>query len=71
MTPGEEARVVDPRSEISAFALWQLHRRRRALREEYLAAWNATAGATGTGRPVDALLTPVAGHVAPPHGMNR
>ncbi|KAI0735195.1 amidase signature domain-containing protein [Earliella scabrosa] len=53
---------------ISAYALWQLHKKRTALREEYLAAWRATASITGTGRPIDAIIAPVAPFAAPPHG---
>ncbi|KAI0757016.1 general amidase [Daedaleopsis nitida] len=53
---------------ISAYDLWQLHKKRIALREEYLAAWRATAAVTGTGRPVDAIIAPVASYAAPPHG---
>ncbi len=56
---------------ISAYALWQLHKKRIALREEYLAAWRATASVTGTGRPIDAVITPVAPYAAPPHGQVR
>lgn len=53
---------------ISAYELWKLHKKRIALREEYLNAWRATADATGTGRPVDAIIAPVAPYAAPPHG---
>ena len=53
---------------ISAYQLWQLHKKRIALREEYLAAWQASASATGTGRPVDGVIGPVAPYAAPPHG---
>ncbi len=53
---------------ISAYKLWQLHKKRIALREEYLAALRASANATGTGRPVDAIIGPVAPYAAPPHG---
>ncbi|RPD82580.1 general amidase [Lentinus tigrinus ALCF2SS1-7] len=53
---------------ISAYQLWQLHKKRIALREEYLAAWRASASTTGTGRPVDAIIGPVAPYAAPPHG---
>ena len=53
---------------ISAFELWQLQKTRRTIREEYLALWNATKSETGTGRPIDAIITPVAPFAAPPHG---
>ena len=53
---------------ISAYQLWRLHKQRIMLREEYLAAWRATASLTGTGRPMDAIIAPVAPFAAPPHG---
>ena len=53
---------------ISAYQLWQLQKARTTLREEYLAAWRASAAYTGTGRPVDAIIAPVAPHAASPHG---
>ncbi|KAJ8456761.1 hypothetical protein ONZ45_g18588 [Pleurotus djamor] len=48
--------------------LWQTQRRRRELREAYLAHWQQTINVTGTGRPVDAIISPVAPFTAPPHG---
>ncbi|KAF9045065.1 general amidase [Panaeolus papilionaceus] len=56
---------------VSAFSLWQTHRARRILREEYLQHWNATTAITGTGRPVDAIISPGAPYTAPPHGYNK
>lgn len=55
---------------VSAYALWQLQKHRRALREEYLNRWEATATKTGTGRPVDAIISPVGAYTAAPHGKN-
>lgn len=54
----------------SAFELWQLHAERRKLQKSYLDHWNATKDVTGTGRPVDAIISPVAAYPAPPHGYN-
>jgi len=54
-----------------AFALWNLQKLRRDLREAYLEHWNATVSQTGTGRPVDAIISPVAPWTAPPHGLNK
>jgi amidase len=54
---------------ITAYQLWQLHKKKRDLRKEYLDHWESTAQATGTGRPVDAIISPVAPYAAPPHGM--
>ncbi|KAI0825158.1 general amidase [Trametes gibbosa] len=57
--------------EMSAYELWQIQRRRTIMREEYLAHWRATASRTGTGRPVDAIIAPVAPFPPPPHGMTK
>jgi len=54
----------------SAYQLWQFHRKKRDLRKEYLDYWQSTVSATGTGRPVDALICPAAPYAAPPHGLN-
>ena len=59
-----------PPASISAYELWQLHKEKRELREEYLTHWEATATVTGTNRPVDAIIAPVAPFAAPPHGKN-
>ncbi|KZT30418.1 general amidase [Neolentinus lepideus HHB14362 ss-1] len=60
-----------PQEGISSYQLWQLHKRKIELRKEYLDHWEKTAQDTGTGRPVDAIIAPVAPYVAPPHGKNR
>ncbi|KZV89596.1 general amidase [Exidia glandulosa HHB12029] len=54
-----------------AYTLWQLHKRKTELRELYLDHWNATVANSGTGRPVDAIILPVAPFPAPPHGLYR
>ncbi|KAI0313577.1 general amidase [Amylostereum chailletii] len=54
----------------SAYEFWQHNKRRLRLRKEYLDRWEATAATTSTGRPVDALVSPVAPWAAPPHGKN-
>ena len=53
---------------ISAYELWQVQKRKLGLRQEYLDHWNSTVTLTGTGRPVDAIISPMAAHVAAPHG---
>lgn len=55
---------------ISAHELWQLQKEKRDLRKEYLDYWESSVEQTGTGRPVDAIIAPVAPYAAPPHGMN-
>ncbi|KAF8801241.1 amidase [Phlegmacium glaucopus] len=56
---------------ISAYELWQVQKRKLGLRQEYLDHWNSTVALTGTGRPVDAIISPMASYVAPPHGNNK
>ncbi|KAH9474372.1 Acetamidase [Psilocybe cubensis] len=56
---------------ISAFQLWQIQKERRDLRQEYMDHWNATVRSTGSGRPIDAIISPCAAYAAPPHGMNK
>jgi amidase len=75
MVPGEEY-VTDrptrfPKQERTAYELWQIHKRKTDLRQEYLEYWEASVRMTGTGRPVDAIISPVAPFAAPPHGQNR
>ncbi|KAJ7193376.1 general amidase [Mycena pura] len=54
----------------SAFELWQVQKKKRDLRQEYLKHWEDTISQTGTGRPVDAIISPMAPYTAPPHGLN-
>ncbi|KIK70773.1 hypothetical protein GYMLUDRAFT_32823 [Collybiopsis luxurians FD-317 M1] len=56
---------------ISAYQLWQLHKKKRDLREEYLQLWEDTVKETGTGRAVDAIISPVAPYAAVGHGKNK
>ncbi|EIW75737.1 general amidase [Coniophora puteana RWD-64-598 SS2] len=81
MSPEKDAHQIDlevslvkmltgpPRSR-SAYELWQLHTEKRNLRKAYLDHWNATAKRTGTGRPVDAIISPAVAYTAVPHGLN-
>jgi len=56
---------------ISAFELFQIQKKRTALRKEYLDYWQSTKAFTSTGRPVDAIISPVAPFPPPPHGKNN
>ncbi|KAJ7040376.1 general amidase [Mycena alexandri] len=58
-------------SSTSAFELWQIQKKKGDLRQEYLGHWADTVSQTGTGRPVDAIISPVAPYTAPPHGLNK
>ncbi|KAF8273107.1 amidase signature domain-containing protein [Lactarius quietus] len=55
---------------ISAFELFKIQKQRAALRKEYLDQWHSTRASTSTGRPVDAIISPVAPSPPPPHGKN-
>ncbi|KZV92929.1 amidase signature enzyme [Exidia glandulosa HHB12029] len=50
---------------------WQLNLEREKFRSRVLEHWNATAARTSSGRPVDAILCPVAPTLAPPHTTVR
>lgn len=54
----------------SAYDLWQLHKKKRELRKSHLDHWEKTVERTGTGRPIDAIIAPVAPYTAVPHGLN-
>lgn len=56
---------------LTAYQYWQVNIKQRELRQAYLDHWRETVSVTGTGRPVDALIAPMAPYVAPPHGTNR
>ncbi|KAJ7644233.1 general amidase [Roridomyces roridus] len=53
-----------------AYDLWQLHTEKRELRKSHLDHWQATVSRTGTGRPVDAIISPAVAYTAVPHGLN-
>ena len=48
----------------------RLRREKRALRKSYLDHWEATVSRTGTGRAVDAIISPAVAYPACPHGCN-
>jgi amidase len=56
---------------IKAYELWQLQKKKSEIRKKHLDHWNATKTLTGTGRPVDAIIAPMAAYAAPPHGKNK
>jgi amidase len=49
---------------LTVWESWQMHKRRDAYRKTYLDAWNASASKTSSGKPVDAIISPVAPFVA-------
>ncbi|KAH8102239.1 general amidase [Cristinia sonorae] len=58
-------------SGATAFELWQLQKTKLKLRQEYLDLWQETSKMAGTGRPIDAIISPVAPFTATPHGLNK
>jgi amidase len=57
-----------PDTALSLSDSWQINARRTTYQQEYLKHWNSTVNSTDTGRPVDAIICPVAPFPAPPHG---
>ena len=51
-----------------AHSFFQLNRAKAACRQRHLERWQSTASETMTGRPIDAILCPVAPYTAPLHG---
>lgn len=72
ISPGTaEAGVYIKDTGVSVFELFQIQKRRATLRKEYLDYWQSTKSSTSTGRPVDAIISPVAPFPPTPHGKNR
>lgn len=77
MDPEDDTPVTDildsraTETKVSAYQLWQMHKQKRNLREEYLQLWEDTVKVTGTGRAVDAIISPVVAYTAIAHGKNR
>jgi len=69
--PPEQALHRPSEATLTAFEHWQTNVKQRDLKEEVLDYWRKTANVTGTGRPVDAIIVPMAPFAAPPHGTNR
>ncbi|KAI5116423.1 hypothetical protein M0805_001386 [Coniferiporia weirii] len=55
---------------LSVYESWQLQNKKTEMRKKHLDLWESTTSLTGTGRPVDAIITPVAAYAAVPHGKN-
>ena len=52
---------------ISVYESWAVGRAKLAYRKLWLDAWAATIAETGTGRCIDAIISPIAPYTAPPH----
>ncbi|KAF8156034.1 general amidase [Crassisporium funariophilum] len=68
--PYVKALVGDPPEHRRAYDLWKLHDEKRELRKSHLDHWERTTSRTGTGRPVDAIISPAVAYTAVPHGLN-
>lgn len=62
---------AEGRAPYTVAEVFKLNSEREKLRAKALAHWNATSLRTRTGRPVDAILTPVAPTLAVPHDTVR
>jgi len=62
--------LVGEPSHRSAYDLWALHKEKRELRKSHLDHWERTVERTGTGRPIDAIISPSVAYAAVPHGLN-
>lgn len=62
---------LSPQPEASATEINDINIAIRDYRRSYLEYWNGTAEITGTGRPVDVFLMPVAPTPAPVRGKVR
>lgn len=56
--------IVDESNPISISELAALNVAKREYQKQYMDYWNSTAELTGTGRPVDGLICPLAPHAA-------
>jgi amidase len=54
-------------SEYTVAEIFRLNTERETFRAQALMHWNTTRLRTTTGRPIDAILCPVAATLAPPH----
>jgi amidase len=60
-----------PDRPVTIAELWKLNLQREKFRNELIAHWVATQKRTKSGRPIDAILCPVAPTLAPPHDTTR
>ena len=54
--------------EMTVSELWDLHAERTFLAKKYLDRWNATAAATLSGKPIDAIIMPASPFPGNPNG---
>ncbi|KAL3487241.1 amidase signature domain-containing protein [Aspergillus germanicus] len=63
-----EADQPDPSKALSVREYGECYQEAKRIRQKYLDIWQETTGHTHTGHPIDAIILPSGGHVAPPHG---
>lgn len=63
-TPPSQVIVNQNGNELVASEIAALNITKRDYQKQYMDYWNSTANATGTGRPVDGVLCPLAPHAA-------
>ncbi|KAF4450487.1 putative fatty-acid amide hydrolase [Fusarium austroafricanum] len=71
LVPEPAAAGIMVPSESMALTAGELENESKVLlkmRQRFLQRWQDTAHLTRTGRPIDVLIMPSGGHVAPPHG---
>lgn len=56
--------IVETGTEMTASAISALNVAKREYQKEYMDYWSSTAELTGTGRPVDGLICPIAPHAS-------
>lgn len=59
----------EPVAEATATHIAQTNLDHRKWKKEYMDAWNSTASATGTGKPMDAIIAPLAPYPAARPGL--
>jgi amidase len=64
----KEIDMPDDSWKLSVAEFWSWNSKKNALRQRYIDAWQATSKRTTSGQPIDGLIMPSGGHVAPPHG---
>lgn len=60
--------IGDESTNLTVYEHMQLNCQRIAYRKLQLDHWSGTSALTTTGRPVDAIICPMAPYAAPPHG---
>ncbi|KAI9762415.1 MAG: Acetamidase [Chaenotheca gracillima] len=60
-----------PTAQVNASKIAEVNVQKREYQKEYMEYWNDTKSLTGTGRPVDAFIMPLAPYASPLHGKYK